>query len=46
LESFDRVGYASRARSRIANHYSWDRIADQYEELFSTLISLGPIDKK
>jgi len=46
LDSFDRDGYASWARSRIANHYSWDRIADQYEELFSTLISLGPIDKK
>ncbi len=38
-DNFERVGYASRARRRIANNYSWHYITTQYEKLFRKLIS-------
>ena len=33
------TAYRERAAARVKQHYSWDVVADQYEKLFSSLIS-------
>lgn len=33
----ERAGYRERARARVAAHYTWDAVTDQYEQLLTSL---------
>jgi glycosyltransferase involved in cell wall biosynthesis len=37
--------YRNRAQQRIQRHYDWERVVDQYEQLFSRMSGIPPVEQ-